>query len=38
MLDPRFVDPGERLPFLLNLSRLHVSAKADGRSLRLTRG
>jgi multiple sugar transport system ATP-binding protein len=34
MLDPRFVEPGERLPFLLNLSRLHVFAKADGRSLR----
>jgi multiple sugar transport system ATP-binding protein len=34
MLDPRFVEPGERLPFVLNLSRLHVFAKADGRSLR----
>ena len=33
MLDPRAVAAGERLPFVLDLSRLHVFAKADGRSL-----
>jgi multiple sugar transport system ATP-binding protein len=35
MLDPRSVAPGERLPFVLDLSRLHVFAKTDGRSLRV---
>ncbi len=34
MLSPRAVDAGERMPFVLDLSRLHVFAKADGRSLR----
>ena len=33
MLDPRAVVAGERMPFVLDLSRLHVFAKADGRSL-----
>jgi multiple sugar transport system ATP-binding protein len=34
MLDPRAVEPGESLPFVLDLSRLHIFAKSDGRSLR----
>ncbi len=34
MLSPRAVEAGERMPFVLDLSRLHVFAKTDGRSLR----
>ena len=33
MLAPRPVTPGERLPFELDVSRLHVFDKADGHSL-----
>ncbi|WP_102959475.1 ABC transporter ATP-binding protein [Mangrovicella endophytica] len=34
MLNPRVVTPGETLPFVVDLARLHVFDAADGRSLK----